>query len=24
VAVPRWRFVYIDLFQEPLHLSTER
>ena len=20
----RWRFVYIDLFQEPLHLSTER
>jgi hypothetical protein len=20
----RWRFVYIDLFPEPLHLSTER
>jgi len=20
----RWRFVYIDLFREPLHLSTER
>jgi hypothetical protein len=20
----RWRFVYIDLFQEPRHLSTER